>query len=112
MLIKRCVVCDKEFPAEQVNVITCSEECRKARQYKVKRTWDQKNKNQSEILINIAEIKKQFHAGQKVKVLQDFEGSKSAVHRNAKILKCYKHFALCKLRNYKETFSYEKISLI
>lgn len=112
MLIKHCVVCDKEFAAETYNNITCSEECRKARQYKVKRTWDQKNKNQSEILINIAEIKKQFHAGQKVKVLQDFEGSKSAVHKNAKILKCYKYFALCKLKNYKETFTYENINLI
>ena len=55
---------------------------------------------------NIDLHKQKFRTGQKVAVNQGFGGKQSGESRHAKIVECYKNFAVCQLKHYKESFEY------
>lgn len=110
MFIKDCIVCAQEFATENKREKMCSDNCKKFR------------RNQQVRLNNIAlsiirSSKRQekpstdIRKGSKVTVTQELEGKRSRCKRKATIVECYKHHALCQLRNYKESFSYENIKI-
>ena len=43
IMMKECVVCNKEFEAYRSNSITCSEECRKAKRAEYSKQWKKEN---------------------------------------------------------------------
>lgn len=111
---KYCVECGKPFSTYSPQQKVCSEICKKNRATRKRHHKGRINYYKKGILelrgIKDIDLHKQkFRPGQRVTIQ---EGKRSGQSRSAKIIECYKHFAVCQLKHYKESFEYVDMEMI
>lgn len=107
--IKTCLECGEFFLAQSKQLL-CSESCRKVRDKRQRREYYYRKKLGAYKPNFINEGKPKFTVGQTVKVCPEVHQHKYQERKiKAKVVKSYKSFVLCQLKNYKECFSHEDI---